>query len=419
MLKTACIELVELYGDHELDLGEQVASSRLKIAVVYLLGAIKISNQYTMITKNSHGISSDNSFDTNPSEELLHLVTNLSSSSATPDIDELRRKAIEEASAPVLATGKGAKAPPKGKGGNTTTTSELVPNGRDALYLLSSLLREQDPLWLGSTEQVLCRDIHSLLRSSYPIYTSKCSLEQILDPNASIDVVQGSVSCLWIPHEMPNTFNNILEKQPNEMDYNKTGLYSHLSVFFLFGDALSNLSPNTSTSKSNEPILTKIVLPRPDVVYIEKLLRNIRDRIIDAEMKGIISIVESSRYDFGKAVCTFIGLLKQGVIIDDKLNINIKKEVTDAKDVANSNEKDSFEVIESKGTAPNTTSYILNLSIYSEGKPSAIKTSMSINEQSILNLANICCFDRDTLLLKDNEICRLLRVALGYKVPYN
>ena len=133
-------------------------------------------------------------------------------------------------------------------------------------------------------------------------------------------------------------------------------------------------------------------------------------------MKGNLAIVESNRHEFGKAMCIFIGLLKQGVIIDDKLNINIKK---DKENPTNEIEKDSFEIIESKGTTPNTIIYTLNLFIHIEGKTDAIKTSMSITPQSMLNLANLCCYERDTLLLKDNEICRLVRSALGYKVPNN
>jgi hypothetical protein len=34
----------------------------------------------------------------------------------------------------------------------------------------------------------------------------------------------------------------------------------------------------------------------------------------------------------------------------------------------------------------------------------------------LLHLADVCCPDRDVLLLKDGEVCRLLRTTLGYKV---
>jgi hypothetical protein len=420
------MELSELYGDHSVDLGEEVAPMRLKVAVIYFLAAIKFSDQFALVTRNCIAISSDQSFDVNPTEELIQLVTTLSSSSATPDAVDAQRRKTTEATPPTAATdsAKGAKAaaPATAKGGKAATAvqpaavaTELKPNGRDALFLLSSLLREQDPLWLGSEESILCADLHALLRATYPIYAQQCCVEQVPDAiGGSIGVPQGSVSTLYSPVTAPRDF-----PPPNAVfDYSSAvaGRLSHVSVFFLLGDAVTPSAAPPSSSNSNEPILLKLVLPRIDVVRVEKQLRSVRDRLVDAEAKANPGALQSARRDFGTVVCVLIGLLQNGIIIDrwrDEENDHRGDEENDRGDASSVDR--SFEIVESKATGA-ASAYVLNVAV--AGRASGTDTvSVPVHPQVLLHLADVCCPDRDVLLLKDGEVCRLLRTTLGYKVP--
>ncbi len=421
LLRAACMELSELYGDHSVDLGEEVAPMRLKVAVIYFLAAIKFSNQFALVTRNCIAISSDQSFDVNPTEELIQLVTTLSSSSATPDANDAQRRKATEATPPAAtdsANAKGAKAaaPATAKGGKAASAvqpaavaTELKPNGRDALFLLCSMLREQDPLWLGSEESILCADLHSLLRATYPIYAQQCCVEQVPDAlGGSIGVPQGSVSTLYSPVKAP------LDFPPSNavFDYSSAveGRLSHVSVFFLLGDAMTPSTAPSSSSNSNEPILLKLVLPRIDVVRVEKQLRSVRDRLVDAEAKANPGALQSARRDFGTVVCVLMGLLQNGIIID---RWSDEEKDDDGGGDASSVDR-SFEIVESKATGA-APGYVLNVAV--AGRASGTDTvSVPVHPQVLLHLADVCCPDRDVLLLKDGEVCRLLRTTLGYKV---
>lgn len=409
LLRAACMELSELYGDHSVDLGEEVAPMRLKVAVIYFLAAIKFSNQFALVTRNCIAISSDQSFDVNPTEELIQLVTTLSSSSATPDANDAQRRKAMEATPPAATDSANAKG---AKGGKTASAvqpaavaTELKPNGRDALFLLSSMLREQDPLWLGSEESILCADLHALLRATYPIYAQQCCVEQVPDAiGGSIGVPQGSVSTLYSPVKAPLDF-----PPPNAVfDYSSAvvGRLSHVSVFFLLGDAVTPSAAPSSSSNSNEPILLKLVLPRIDIVRVEKQLRSVRDRLVDAEAKANPAALQSARRDFGTVVCVLMGLLQNGIIIDRWSDE--EKDDGDASSVDR-----SFEIVESKATGA-APAYVLNVAV--AGRASGTDTvSVPVHPQVLLHLADVCCPDRDVLLLKDGEVCRLLRTTLGYK----
>lgn len=412
LVRTICIELVDVYGDHDLDLGEEVGPQRLKMAVIYLLTAIKVSNQHALLTKNVIGISSDPSFDANPSEELKKLVVNLSSSSATPDPEEMRRTAAAEAEAAAAA----AKAPPaKGKaptkapatGAAPGAGGSLAPNGRDALYLFCALLRERDPLWTDTTEQQLCADLHSLLRNAYPLYNTKCCLADCPNPNGSIDVASSTVSTLYIPTKAPEAFAAILERQPNEFDYSKSGLYSHVSVFFLLGDAVMPTAATLAAgdgANSKEPILTKLVLPKVDVVYVEKTLRGIRGTLLDAEKKSYPSVIHSCQRRFGDILVLLLGLMKNGIITQERSS-------NSGGDYATGSAEAAYQLFESKAPS-GAAACDLIIQVGDSKTPISLRVTADL----ILRFADVFCPDKDTELLRDNYVCAFIRLALGYKV---
>jgi hypothetical protein len=414
LLRTVCVDLVELYGDNDIDLGEDVGADRLKMAVIYLLAAIKVSNQRTNLTKNCIDLSADAAFDAPLGEELKRLVADLSSSSATPDPEEIRRIAAAEAEAAAAA----AKAPPaKGKpaakgaaaGAGAAAGTALVPSGRDALYLLCALLRERDPLWADSSEQQLCADLHSLLRTSFPVYSSRCALAESPDPNGPLDVPNGTISTLYIPTKAPAAFAAVLERQPNQLDYSTSGLYSHVSIFFLLGDAKTAAAGAGATpaapepGSSREPILTKLVLPRVDVVHVEKTLRDLRDVLLDAEAKLFPTVLRNCQSAFGDCLVQLLGLLKNGIISQPK---SFEGESATARG-------NLYEVVETPPAAPNgLSSYEIQLPVGEAGTVITLKTTGDL----LLHFADALCPDKDTELLKDNAVTAFIRVALGYKV---
>ena len=117
----------------------------------------------------------------------------------------------------------------------------------------------------------------------------------------------------------------------NGFDYSRSGAYSHVSVFFLLGDktatptipvaaptgkgnAKVDPAANISTN-SKEPVLTKLVLPRLDLSFIEKKLRHLRDKlIVDASTKKLQSIVSSINQESATLIIMFIDLLRVGII---------------------------------------------------------------------------------------------------------
>ena len=357
LLRSICTELLEIYGDHDLDLGEEIGAQRLKFAVIYFLAAIKISNQEFRFMRNRVGLYEHPTFTTPPPDELLHLITNMSSSSATPDPEEEHRlAAAAEADAAAAAKAPPAKGAKGGKGDKKAAAGagagdgdRIVPGGRDALHMLFSLFKECDPLWLCSSEAFACADIHSLLRTTYSFYNSQCCLSECPSPESTVEVPNSSVSTLFIFTKTPDAFAAVLERQPNDFDYETSGLYSHVSIFFLLGDAvLPTATATTSgatTGNSKEPILTKLVLPREDCTYIEKTLREIRFRMMDTESKKFQKPRRVCQYEFGDVLVLLLGLLKNGIITQDK-QVTEKAEKTEKTEKTKKTESEQTSTVE-------------------------------------------------------------------------
>jgi hypothetical protein len=82
LMRALCIQIIECYGDHRIPLSED-ASERIKLAVMYLVTAIKLGNQQVTITKKLAILSADKVFAV-AADELSMILTQCSSSSATP-----------------------------------------------------------------------------------------------------------------------------------------------------------------------------------------------------------------------------------------------------------------------------------------------------------------------------------------------
>jgi len=399
LLRLSLAQLVELYGDNDVPLGVE-GPARLGTAVRYLLAAIKASNARAALIGGAITLAADASFSGTPSAELLRLTVNLSCSSAT-----------------AITTGKveAAKVEEKGKKGKAPQeVGKLEPNGRDALYLLCSLLRESDPLW-GGEEQALCADMHSMLAAAYPVYAAQCGA-----PESESEAVRpGAASTLWVPTHAPAAWADVLERQPNSLDYKVSGLYSHLHVFFLLGDRVSGDTPAAADATSLQPFLTKLTLPRLDVVFIEKALRDTRDRLIDAahkhkaltekapagagptraeaaELARLLQLNRLCADEAGDTLVLLLSLLRGGVISEQKASADPGAAVA---------EQEPYTVAESQtDTLPLHT-----LTLFLGPGTLALKVTPTL----LLNLAQVLSADCDTLQLPDNDVCSLLRLVLN------
>ncbi len=403
LIRAVCVQLVQAFGDQLLDLGEAENDSRLRSATTYLLAAVRTSNQLAAITGGAVVLSEDATFSsTPPSEELLALLLNATSSSSTaPKSAEQPPSAPPAKSAPPTKAAKGSPA-----------VVVQGPSGRDAVFLLSSSLRECDPLWTDGPEQHFCADLHSLLKKSYPLYSARCSFEKPPHPDLSSGVVpQATVSTLWAPENTPDGFAELQARAGNALDYSRVGLYSHIAVFFLLGDRKPLVAPAvvpagkgakvdpaaaaalSAGAPSVEPVLTRVVLSRVDVVHVEKRLRSLRDRFIDADAKKFAKRLLRCHEDFGELAVQLVGLLRTGAVV-----------------ASDSDSSASFTVTENSAAAGR---FLLTLTVPA-GRQAASVVQLAVTEQLLQNLAAAFCPDRDLEALADNEVCGFIRTALGY-----
>jgi len=391
LMKSTCVQLIEIYGDTSIELEVE---SRLLKAVVYLLSAIKISKQYRYLLNNSITLGVDNVFSANVPEEVTNLLINFTSSSASRSL---------EAAVPAAVDPKA-----KGKAAPAAGSAETGPNGRDALEMFLSFLRESDPLWLDSYERDMAIDLHNLLKKTYAPYASQCSLASIPDPDSTPSVMGGSVNTLYTLLKTPTDFVHPSGKTSD------VGLYSHVTAYFLLGSKAVETAPDpaakggkgapppTAPVPTADPVLTKIVIYRPDLVSIEKALRDTRDSLMDGLSKKFSDIVSKT----GNALCplliSLVGLLKNGVILE---GAGMKKVANDDDDV----EKFVDRCPEISTTLSEENGKTI-ITIIIGG----ISCKLPVEEATLARLADVVTFDKDCDNIIDNNILSFMRILLGY-----
>jgi hypothetical protein len=429
MMKTICIQFVEAYGDKTLTIGcndDDSGAERLRMASLFLLTAIKVSNQYSLLTNNSISLASNPEFSASIPPELLTMLTSLSSSSASLPISD------DATPVPVIDPKAKAKAPAKGE-----APKDTGPNGRDSIFLLTSFLRETNSLWLDCYENDISLDLHAAMLKAYPAYAANCVVDSIPTLDDQLNVSLSSISSLYSPVRTPQGFKHPLLKTPEELD--TISLYSHVSSYFLFGPkqniaaepvvidpkAKGKAPPATpvdATSDANaQPILTKIVLFKQDLKWLEDELRDLYDKLEDGASKGTtdadIEAVMAAR--LGHLVRVMVGLLNNGFIIDRELSgLNGKNGELSEKGSSNGgsvNGELAFGGLEDRSP---TTEAVVKVN---DG--SSISVIVTIGEVEcivpftntfIKNLADILCNTIDTNSLIENNLCILLRTAFGY-----
>lgn len=430
MMKTICIQFVEAYGDKTLTIGsnddDENGAERLRMASLFLLTAIKVSNQYSLLTNNSITLASNPEFSASIPPQLLSMLTSLSSSSAS--------LAKSDNIVPVAAVDPKAKAKAPAKGEVPTDSG---PNGRDSIFLLNSFLRETNSLWLDCYESNIAIDLHAAMLKAYPAYAINCVLDTIPTLESQLNVSLSSISSLYSPVRTPKGFKHPLLKTPEELD--AISLYSHVSSYFLFGPKQNVAAapvavdpkakgktaapaPVTATPDANaQPILTKIVLFRQDLKWLEDELRDLYDKLVDGTIKGTNNAEKEADMAarLGHLIRVMVGLLNNGFIIDRELTgLNGKNGELSERGSSlggSVNGELAFGSLEDRSP---TTEVVVNVndggSISVLVRIGEVECIVPFRKTCIKNLADILCNTKDTNSLIENNLCILLRTAFGY-----
>ena len=350
LMKSTCIQLLESYADPSLEaIGLHDDGLNLRRAACYLLSGSKLSNQLDVIQVDPLGrlVFIDKAMDLGP-PEIVQLLEAVTSSSATKqkETKASRRTANslpkpEDLVMPEKDPKKAAAA--KDKKASEPEETPLQINGRDAVFLLASLLREVNPFLLDSYERELQLDLHAAMKKAYPIYAAKCALAVAPDPNAVLTVPKNSVSTLWALSRTPLSDEN--------MEYvdHDIGHYTHMTVYFLLGATEvapsvleapaaakgGKAAPVAAAVNSNEvePVLAKLLLYRPSARAVEDMFRDILYQIEDFRKKDSCELIHKEEiepamlaygHDFLKAIEAMVTLFRRGHLVDDEETEGIK-----------------------------------------------------------------------------------------------
>eukprot|EP01038_Epipyxis_sp_PR26KG_P013501 gene13501-18115_t len=438
LMRTVCITLAELYGNGDLPLDHLSKDVRLLTAVGFASTAVKISAQQRRLLKQPISLADDSSLSTVPIEELTNIMINTTSSSATlPLTPELAQAPVDSATTTGKAPAKG-KAPPPAATIPATNSSQSGPNGRDALFLISTLVRERDPLWTDSPEHDLVADLHVLLARAYPIYIQKCTVtaQTTAAPSTSttvngneINIPVNSVSTLWQPVRPPSDYLDLIKafEDNSETRVPAKGSFAHVSAYFLLGDYLiprtdssaaavpakKGAPPATGTSSvvtpsnSASPVLTKLVLPRSDIAYIKDMIGKVNDEFIEATKILFPLRLRRACEELKPAVLLLSTLLKTGMLPflvptpegSDGLNEFL---VGQSESPVNS----TCEVKEITATPG-----LYELHFCVDQKPVLV---IPITPSFISNFRSVLDLNAESESVQDSNLCLLLRRCLGH-----
>jgi hypothetical protein len=157
-----------------------------------------------------------------------------------------------------------------------------------------------------------------------------------------------------------------------------------------------------------EPVLTKLVMYRADVVRIEKELRDLRDVLADATAKSDSARIQTCASSLAEILCNAVKLLTRGCI-DDGDGADGDDEASNAGDVDNSHlYNPRSEVAGGSDGTP------LGVLVKMTGEEGAPECRLPLNDTVLLRLADILSCDRDTDNAVELSVCVFMRTALGY-----
>jgi hypothetical protein len=194
------------------------------------------------------------------------------------------------------------------------------------------------------------------------------------------------------------------------------GLYSHLTAYFLLGSKAIETAPEAplkggkgapppeALTQTADPVLTKIVIFRPDLISIEKALRGARDSLIDGLSKKFSDIVNKIGNQLCPIITSLIGLLKNGLILEGAGSMK----------VANGNEEDEVEKFLDRCPEITTTLSDENGKTVIMLHIGGIPCKLPVDELTLARLADVVTFDKDCDNIIDNNILSFMRIVLGY-----
>ena len=391
VMRAACVQLVECYADRSLDWGLD-ATTRMQMALQYLLCALAVSQQHRTLTHDVIGLSSDRSgFASAVPDAMALLLSAATSSSTTPP--------ISAPLPPAAAADPKAKAPPKGA---PAAAVPAGPDGRDALFLLSAMLREGEPLWLDGFSLTDAADLHTLLKQSFPLYASRCSLAATalpsIDQPTAVQVSAGAVGSLYVAARMPEGFPEDVALAAETQSKRPLGLFSHVAAFFVLGAK--------DAAGQRPPELTKIVLLRRDLVGIGKKLRNLRDRVVADRARGAAGAASLAAGTdlLAEVLRRLCSLLAQGFC--------------DTPERAEAQRQGWTEMSErerERDPTPRVTADPSANSVRCVFPAVGLDLVISLDEATLGDLADVLSCDKDWEPRPRAVVCGLLRAALGYR----
>jgi hypothetical protein len=246
------------------------------------------------------------------------------------------------------------------------------------------------------------------------------------------------------------------------------GLFVNATVFFLLGDVLKPnteatttatnttvpnakqsikkqeipTSTSTSVAASESPVLTKLILKKKEVFYIEKELRKMKDLFVIATKNKDKTMLLQIFEKIGDLFVVLVYLLQNLSLpshVQNEVYLQFKETVENKKiyskiiveksnnnnankKIENKNNKlqKEYKIIENKASTGIENFYILEIQIQNNNEIATTTTSNSnvvfknINERFLDNFANVFCVEANVDNLLENEISSLLRLALGY-----
>jgi hypothetical protein len=114
-------------------------------------------------------------------------------------------------------------------------------------------------------------------------------------------------------------------------------------------------------------------------------------------------VIRACQDEFGDALVLLLGLLKNGIITQEKPGSVEAARMAELEKV--------YRVVESK-SATGVAAYELVLPVGESNTSIALKVTADL----ILHFAEVLCVDKDAELLKNNNVSAFLRATLGFKV---
>jgi len=243
------LQLVDCYADGQLKSSANTADSNLKVAMGYLCSAVNLGSKRDALKTK---FMTDDSFDQPVPEGLASLLKAYGFSSGV--LPAVFGAPVEEPDA-----GKGGKG---GKGAPAAGSGPPGMTGRDLVSLLTSLMRESSPLRLTDPIYSIRADIHKGLKDNFPRYATEMTSSDILDAEAPVVIAAGSVSTLWLPAKMPTFDPELPEGDPE-------GIFTGYDGYFVLGTV------DPEATDESLAAITKVRATLKDVVAIERRLKEL------------------------------------------------------------------------------------------------------------------------------------------------